>query len=97
MTFRLLQDGSFRLSEAGDKRLLEGSPAAPGPTVTSDAPATGTIVGGTTVIIAGTGFLAATSVKFGTVPAASFTIDSDVQITAVTPAHAAGTVHIVVS
>lgn len=81
----------------GPQSALSGPRTPTGATVASDAPANGTTAGGTTVIIAGSGFTGATSVKFGSVPAASFTVDSDVQITAVAPAHAAGTVQIVVS
>src|SRR5207302_877488 len=39
----------------------------------------------------------ATAVDFGTTPAASFVINSDTSITAVSPAHAAGTVDVTVT
>lgn len=68
-----------------------------GATVSSDAPAVGGIAGGTTVVLTGAGFTGATSVKFGGVDAASFNVDNDNQITCVSPAHAAGTVQIVVA
>lgn len=42
--------------------------------------------GGSSVIITGSGFTGASSVKFGTTNAASFVVNSDTQITAVTPA-----------
>jgi len=57
----------------------------------------GPIAGGTTVTIHGTGFAGATFVKFGLTNAASFTVDSNTQITAVTPGHVAGTVNVVVT
>ncbi|MEU6582437.1 IPT/TIG domain-containing protein [Nocardia sp. NPDC046763] len=57
----------------------------PVPTLSSISPATGPITGGTTVILTGTGFTGATAVFFGILPAASFTVNSDTQITAVTP------------
>ncbi|WP_420718568.1 IPT/TIG domain-containing protein [Streptomyces sp. H51] len=41
--------------------------------------------GGTTVVITGTSLIGATAVRFGTVNAASYTINSSTQITAVTP------------
>lgn len=57
--------------------------------VSSIAPLTGPLGGGTQVVITGKGFDGATSVTFGGVAAASFTVDSPTQITAVTPAGAA--------
>lgn len=67
------------------------------PTISSVLPATGGLEGGTTVVIAGTYFTGATAVTFGAIPAASFTVDSDSQITAVTPAGAAGAVPVAVT
>ncbi|GGK06157.1 hypothetical protein GCM10011583_42290 [Streptomyces camponoticapitis] len=55
------------------------------PVVTSVAPSNGPTAGGTSVVLTGTGFTSATSVTFGGVPAASFTVNSATQITAVTP------------
>ncbi|HET7487847.1 MAG TPA: SBBP repeat-containing protein [Acidimicrobiales bacterium] len=45
----------------------------------------GLFSGGTTVVVTGGGFTGATAVSFGAVPAASFHVDSDTQITAVSP------------
>lgn len=67
------------------------------PVITSVAPNTGPIAGGTSVVITGSGFTGATDVTFGGTDATSFTVDSATQITAVAPAHAAGTVDIVVT
>jgi sugar lactone lactonase YvrE len=64
------------------------------PAVTGVSPGSGPTAGGTTVTITGTGFTGATNVKFGTVAAASFTVDSDTQITAVSPAKDTSTVNI---
>ena len=58
----------------------------PGPTVAAVTPSTGPEVGGTSVTITGSGFNQASAVSFGSTPAASFTVDSDTQITAVSPA-----------
>lgn len=49
------------------------------------------------MVIKGERFTGTMSVSFGGTPAASFTVDSDTQITAVTPAHAAGTAYVTVA
>jgi hypothetical protein len=57
---------------------------AAGPTITSFSPTTGPI--GTSVLITGTGFTGATSVRFGTGSTTSFTVNSTgTQITATVP------------
>ena len=97
---------------AGDVSVLATAPAGrtaigtgnqytyiPVPTVTSISPTAGPIGGGTSVIITGTGFSYANAtgaVKFGAATA-SYTINSDTQITATAPAHAAGTLDITVT
>jgi hypothetical protein len=57
----------------------------------------GTTAGGTTVTVTGTGFTGAYAVLFGSVAAASFTVNLDTSITAVSPAEGTGTVDVVVS
>ncbi|HVQ57315.1 MAG TPA: IPT/TIG domain-containing protein [Solirubrobacterales bacterium] len=59
----------------------------PAPTVSSFSPPSGSISGGTAVTILGTDFTGATSVTFGGVPA-TYSVDSESQITAVTPSFA---------
>jgi hypothetical protein len=59
-------------------------------------PTSGPAAGGTVVTITGAGFTGATAVKFGSTSAA-FTVVSDSVITATTPAHAIGTVDIVIT
>jgi len=66
------------------------------PTVTSITPANGPAAGGTTVTITGTGFSGATAVDFGATAAASFTVSSGTQISAVSPA-GTGTVDVTVT
>ena len=66
------------------------------PAVFSVAPAFGPAAGGTSVTVTGTGFTSATAVAFGGGAATSFTIDSDTQITAISPA-GAGTVDVTVT
>jgi hypothetical protein len=57
------------------------------PTVTNVNPNSGITNGGLTpVTITGTGFIAATSVNFGSVAATAMTVQSDTQITVTTPA-----------
>lgn len=59
--------------------------AATPPTVTAVTPTSGTVNGGTAVTVTGTGFTGATSVKFGTFPAAAFRVVSATTVTATAP------------
>ena len=71
---------------------------APVPTVTSLTPNTGPTSGGTSVVIAGTGFVSGATVKFGALSAASVTVNSPTSITAVSPATITpGTVSVIVT
>jgi formylglycine-generating enzyme required for sulfatase activity len=72
-----------------------GSPVAP--QVQSVTPSNGSVVGGTSVTIAGSGFVGVTQVRFGSVSAASFTVQSNQSIVAVTPAGTAGSVSVSVT
>jgi hypothetical protein len=65
------------------------------PTVTGVDPSSGITDGGTQVTVTGTGFTGATGVSFGATPAASFSVQSNTQLTAVSPA-GSGTVDITV-
>ena len=63
------------------------------PTITGFTPPSGPV--GTPVVITGTGLKQATLVKFGSVKATSFTVNSDTQVTADVPAGAiTATIHI---
>ncbi|MFL6246902.1 MAG: carboxypeptidase regulatory-like domain-containing protein [Thermoanaerobaculia bacterium] len=66
-------------------------------TVTSVTPATGPSHGGTNVTIAGSGFNAGATVTFGGSAATNVVVVNATQITAKTPAHAAGAVNVVVT
>jgi hypothetical protein len=67
---------------------------ASGPVVSSISPTSGPAIGGTTVTIVGNGFTGANKVLFGTATS-TFAVNSDTQITAVSPA-GNGTVHVMV-
>jgi hypothetical protein len=67
----------------------------PAPAITSISPNFGPVTGGTSVTITGTNLTAASAVKFGTVPATGFTVESETQITAIAPpSTAVETVHV---
>jgi subtilisin family serine protease len=66
------------------------------PVVGSVTPAGGSASGGQTVTISGSGFLGATSVTFGGVPATIVSV-TDTQIVVTTPPHAPGVVDVVVT
>ena len=55
------------------------------PAISAIAPSSGSVAGGTSVAISGHDFGGASAVRFGGVPATSFTVDSEAQITAVSP------------
>jgi uncharacterized repeat protein (TIGR02059 family) len=70
----------------------------PAPTVTSIAPASGPVNGGTRVTVTGTGFIGATAVKFGAKAGTNLTVKSDTQIRITSPDGAAGAVvHVTVT
>ena len=75
---------------------LSASIAPPAsPVVTGLSPNSGPTSGGTTVTIAGSNFASGATVSFGGV-AASATVSSSTQIQAVSPAHIAGTIQVIV-
>ncbi|HYH09727.1 MAG TPA: IPT/TIG domain-containing protein [Thermoanaerobaculia bacterium] len=65
--------------------------------VSTISPDKGPVAGGTAVTITGFGFSGASNVTFGGAAATSFNVVSDTQITAITPAHAAGLVDVTVN
>ena len=66
------------------------------PQVTSISPTGGAAAGGTSVVVTGLNFSGSTSINFGRTPATSFTVDSNTQVTAVSPA-GTGTVDVTVT
>src|SRR5207249_4543280 len=70
---------------------------APPPTISGVSPASGSGTGGTLVTISGTGFTAGATVTIGGAAATGVTVVNSTRITATTPAHAAGTVSVIVT
>jgi hypothetical protein len=69
----------------------------PPPTITSVLPVSGSTAGSTSVAITGTGFISGATVTFGGVAASPSFFNSATSITATTPAHASGSVDVVVT
>ena len=67
------------------------------PALTSLTPSRGLSAGNTSVVIVGSHFTGATAVEFGSTAATSFTVDSDTQITAVSPSGSDGSSNVVVT
>jgi sugar lactone lactonase YvrE len=67
------------------------------PSITTIDPTSGPDTGGTPVTITGTNFTGTTAVDFGSIPASSFTVNSNTSITAVDPAHSAEAVAVTVT
>lgn len=65
------------------------------PVLTGSSPDSGPTAGGTPVILTGSSLLTASAVRFGAT-AAAFTVISDTQINAITPAGATGTINVTV-
>jgi hypothetical protein len=80
-------DGSsFEIENTyGEHRVNVSATLLPPPTMAAIAPSSGTIKGGTGVSITGSNFADVKSVAFGTVPATSFSVTSESQITAIAP------------
>jgi IPT/TIG domain/Bacterial Ig-like domain (group 3) len=81
----------------GAVEVVAAAPVVTAPTVTGVSPSSGPVAGGTSVSVTGSGFTGATAVDFGAVPAVSFAVTSDGQLTAVAPADSAGPVDVTVT
>ena len=77
--------------------VLVSSSSTPPPTVNSISPSSGTINGGTSVTISGTGFQSGATVSLGGTSATGVKVVSSTSITATTAASAAGTVDVIVT
>jgi hypothetical protein len=94
LTFRAFKDPTLGyIAAQWDTTLIAIAPAVP--TISAASPAATQAEAGN-VVITGTGFTAATMVKFGTANA-TFQIDSPTQITAIMPAGASGSAAIKVT
>lgn len=71
------------INEGGE--LAFNAQVQPPPTIATSSPATGSFLGGTSVTITGTDLIGASGVSFGGTPASTFTVNSESQVTAVTP------------
>jgi hypothetical protein len=91
-----LPDGTYD-SGVFEGQLPFNAEVQPAPTITSIGTTSGATSGGTSVVIAGTDFANVSTVKFGSNPAVSYSVDSIGQITAVAPAGVAGSVPISVT
>ena len=78
-------------------RIVNANPVSP--TLASVEPASGSARGGEVVVLNGSGFLTGVAVTFGGVPGTDVTIldPAGTRLSVVTPAHAAGTVEVVVT
>jgi IPT/TIG domain/PQQ-like domain len=94
--FVTLAAGNGRLFVPDGRKIAALSLHGP-PSISSVSPSAGPPAGGQVVTINGLGFTGATSVTFGGTPAAAFTVDSPTRITVTAPAHALGTVDVVVT
>ncbi|MFJ1270235.1 IPT/TIG domain-containing protein, partial [Legionella lytica] len=65
------------------------------PTLSSVLPSSGSIAGGTTITLTGSGFIPGMSVTLGGTAATNVTVVNSTTLTAVTPAHASGAVNVV--
>src|SRR5262249_51764718 len=67
------------------------------PTVTGIAPGFGSTVGGTTVVVTGTGFTTGSTVAFGATNGTGVVVNSPTSISVSSPAQSAGTVDVTVT
>lgn len=91
---------SVKLSGQGKRSAIAhpDTVGATAPTITSLAPSTAAVAGGTLIVITGTGFATTTDVTVGgvSVPVADWEVITDSKIALKAPAHAAGSVSVVV-
>jgi hypothetical protein len=82
---------------AGSDTLINGFTYLAIPTFTTINPASGSSIGNTGVTLTGTNFMGTTGVTFDGIPATSVHVVNNNAVTVVTPAHAAGSVDVVIT
>ncbi|KTD46279.1 IPT/TIG domain-containing protein [Legionella quateirensis] len=82
---------------AGSDTLTNGYTYLAIPTLSTINPVSGTAIGNTGVTLTGTHFMGTISVTFDGIPATSVHVVNNNAVTAVTPAHAAGPVNVVIT
>jgi hypothetical protein len=87
----------YQQAWSNEARACEQRRPAPLPTVSKVTPKRGSASGGTTVTVSGTDFTSPATVKFGEAAGTKVTVNSSTSITVVSPAHAAGTVDVIVT
>lgn len=93
-----IADGATETAEQSTDRAIGfDAEVLPPPTISLLGTTTGPPAGGTSVTIAGSNFAEVEGVSFGSIPASSFTVDSDGLITAVSPAGVVGSVPITIT
>lgn len=95
--YRSRDDFGGSIAALYDSLVTKWITASQPPEISDVSPSSGSLLGGTVVTITGSGFSGVSSVTFGGTSAASFTVLSATQISATTPAHAAGTVSVQVT
>jgi hypothetical protein len=85
----LLRSIGAQLTSDGQKGAALAASLPSTPVVASIAPTSGTVGGGTPVVITGAGFFGATAVNFGTVPGTALSVISDTQVQVTSPPGAA--------
>jgi len=95
--FSASDSGNVIVNVTVDGQTVSTGDQVTAPRVSAISPSSGTSYGGTPVTITGLRFTSVTGVSFGTTPASRYTVDSDSQISAVSPAHALGIVNVTVT
>lgn len=83
--FNAFKDGLTKTTDEYPSEVAFYAEVQPAPKITQITPVTGPTSGGTVVKIIGSNFEGVTSVKFGTVPATSFNVESEGNLEAIAP------------